>query len=413
MSSPHFGKWKGAYINGDDATAAKEWKLALHEASGEQSIWRILDSGIKHLVMGSDEDYDKMMKRGGVLALCKHMLASTEKALGKNNPQYANALEYVGDQYMHLGQPVESVNHWREALSILERCWGKNDARLIHCIDGLANKELKAKQYAAAKAHAERLARLARHHGNRPALQKADALIKLAAADTTASPALGNAKDDVYGDIDQILLQHQRDETLPDKALNSAHFRNWMKAYLAGDCATADREWKLTIKEAGPDVPVWKLLNGAAERMMVASDADYEKMGRRGGLPTLHTTLLASTEKALGPHDPRMASVFNYVGEHYRDLKRYEDALRLFQRGITLYERSYGKDTPQMLRTLDQMARIELKTKQHAQAKAHAQRMGSIARKANRRFYVRRADAILQEVRGAQRTYHKSARHFL
>jgi hypothetical protein len=154
--SKSFDNWIKAYVNGRQSEAEKDWAGVLKAAHGASNLTRLISNTCTRLEFLEGDEGKKFEKLGGALPAIKAMLVSTEHFLGESSVQAASVSEYLGSKYSNCGDFSESVHYAGKALKIKERLWGKDSPRVFGSLVGLADQEIQAKDYANARAHAER-----------------------------------------------------------------------------------------------------------------------------------------------------------------------------------------------------------------------------------------------------------------
>lgn len=153
--SKSFDRWIKAYVNGHDAEAEKEWAGVLAAAKGASDLNKLAGSTYARLEFLEGDQAEKLEKRGGAMSALKTILGSTERVFGASN-QVASIADYLGGQYRRLGDFPSSALYYRKSLYMREQVWGKNDNRIASILLALGENEFLVKDYASAKAHAER-----------------------------------------------------------------------------------------------------------------------------------------------------------------------------------------------------------------------------------------------------------------
>jgi hypothetical protein len=154
--SKSFDCWIKAYVNGRESEAEKDWAGVLKSAKGASNLARLVSNTCTRLEFLEGEEGKKFERRGGAMPAIKTMLVSTEHVLGENSIQAASVSDYLGTKYSNCGDFPKSVLYARKALKIKERLWGKDSPLIFGSLVSVADKEFHAKDYANARAHAER-----------------------------------------------------------------------------------------------------------------------------------------------------------------------------------------------------------------------------------------------------------------
>jgi len=154
--SKSFDSWIKAYVNGRESEAEKDWAGVLKAAQGARNLTRLVSNTCTRLEFLEGDEGKKFEGRGGAMPAIETMLASTEHVLGESTIQAASVSDYLGSKYSNCGDFSRGVLYARKALKIKERMWGQGSPLIFGSLMNVADKEFHAKDYANARAHAER-----------------------------------------------------------------------------------------------------------------------------------------------------------------------------------------------------------------------------------------------------------------
>jgi CHAT domain-containing protein/Flp pilus assembly protein TadD len=231
-----------------------------------------------------------------------------EKALGRDHPAVATALNNLALLYHNQGRYAEAEPLYQRSLAIREKALGRDHPYVATSLNNLAE--------------------LYRSQGR-------------------------------YGDAEPL---YQRSLAIGEKALGRNHpavatsLNNLAGLYASqGRYAEAEpldqRSLTILEKALGRDHPdVATALNNLAEL--------YASQGRYAEAEPLDQRSLAIREKALGRDHPYVATSLNNLAALYASQGRYAEAEPLYQRSLDIFEKALGRDHPDVAGSLNNLAAL-------------------------------------------------------
>jgi CHAT domain-containing protein/Tfp pilus assembly protein PilF len=308
------------------------------------------------------------------IALQQRALATSEKALGPEDPETATSLDHLAALYRTTGAYAKAEPLYLRALSIREKALGPEHPNTAASLNNLA--ELYRINGAYAKAEPLYLRALAIN-------EKA-----LGPEDPKTAVLLNNLATLYYstGAYAKAEPLYVRALTTRQRALGSEHpdtaasLNNLAALYrVTGAYAKAEpllqRALAINEKARGPEHPdTAALLNNLAEL--------YERTGAYAKAEPLYLRVLAISEKVLGPEHPDTALSLNNLAELYRATGAYGKAEALFQRSLAINEKALGPEHPRTALSLDNLAGLYDSTGAYAKAERLFQQALAIREKA-------------------------------
>jgi tetratricopeptide (TPR) repeat protein/CHAT domain-containing protein len=326
--------------------------------------------------------------------MLKRSLAITEKALGPNHLNVANALINLAELCEGQSRNIEAEQLYKRALAIREKALGPDHLDVAVTLNNLGVLLREQGRYAEAEPYLKRSLAIREKLMGVDHPDVADPLHVLAVL------YLRQAR---YGDAEPLF---QRALAIREKALGPAHSDVALSLHdLAGlyenqgryDEAESLYRRSLTIYESvlGPEHPhVATVIDntalldksrgrfGEAEALYQRALAIREKargpghsdvaislnnlaslyleQGRYGAAEPLHKRSLDIMEKTLGPSHPDFASALGNLAKLYREQGRYGDAESLFRRSLAIREQVLGFDHLDVAYSLNELAGLHL-----------------------------------------------------
>ncbi|MBK8220939.1 MAG: tetratricopeptide repeat protein [Candidatus Obscuribacter sp.] len=205
------------------------------------------------------------------------------------------------------------------------------------------------------------------------------------------------ARDDVMSDFDKIMDRGRgNSENDPcQRALNSKHFDNWLKAYAEGKDSDADREWVEVLKCARGTNELKCLVSGVSIRLHFLDDTATEQVEKRSGLAAAHQSLLHSTEAHLGKDSLALASMLGYLAEEFYDSREWARSAEYSRRALLIQEKAWGKNSPKLAYRMLELAKAQVMLKQYKEARTNALRALPLVKASNSKRLVERAKAVI------------------
>ena len=115
-------------------------------------------------------------------------------------------------------------------------------------------------------------------------------------------------------------------------------------------CATHIDRWNMTFWEA--------------RNLLFQTGKYFRQRGQYWEAEPFHKSILAISERVLGPEHPSTLSSLNNLANLYKNLGQYEQAESLYQRALTTYEHVLGTDHPNTITVRENYANFLEKMKQ-------------------------------------------------
>ena len=281
------------------------------------------------------------------IPIAQRVLTIREKALGRNHPDVAIALDNLANLYRLQGRFADAEPLLQRSLAIREQALGHDDPDIAGSLLNLAALYLDQSRYADAE----------------PLLQQSLAIWEKALGrdHPDVALALNNlaslyVNEGRYADAEPLL---QQSLSINEKALGGDHPN---VADLLGNLAVVywnqgryseaepllQRSLTIRIKTLGPDHPaIANALNNLALL--------YKQQGRYADAVPLLERTIAIREKALGRDHPDVAeSLNNLAGLHVDQV----DPEPLLRRSLAIREKVFGRDHPDVAESLNNLAAV-------------------------------------------------------
>jgi formylglycine-generating enzyme required for sulfatase activity/CHAT domain-containing protein/Tfp pilus assembly protein PilF len=254
----------------------------------------------------------------------KKFAEAVKDQFGTSHPNYAQALNNLGNIYSSQGKYNDAEQMYQRALAIYEKAVGTNDPRLGQTLNNLAVLYRRKGDYV----HAEQLYRRA-----------------LAIREKSLGP-------------DHLEVA----QTLNNLAFLLNVQRKYAEAADLGQRALSIREKVLGVN--APDV---------AQTLDNLGQA-YQGQGNFSQAEQLYMRSLAIREKVLGKDHPDVAAALITLAGLYYAQGNYIQADRLYQRAAAIYVKTYGPSYPDLANVRENLTRIDLQLGDIANALARSRK---------------------------------------
>jgi Tetratricopeptide repeat len=186
--------------------------------------------------------------------------------------------------------------------------------------------------------------------------------------------------DEMLNDLEQGLAQQkdQEDKAFCDRGIYSKSFDRWVKDYVNGRSAEAEKDWAGVIQATRGAKSFRQLASGIYTRLEFVEGEDSRKLEKLGGPLAGIRAIFALTEKQMGQCE-QTASVADYISNQYKNSSNYPESKRWYLKVLEIRERVFGKNDLRIAGALIEVADNEILTHEYASAKAHAERALAIA----------------------------------
>jgi hypothetical protein len=194
------------------------------------------------------------------------------------------------------------------------------------------------------------------------------------------SPPAGLAGDTIFGDLEVGLVpkNQQADQACCDRGIYSKHFDLWLKAYVNGRSAEADKEWAGVLKEASAAHSLDRLASGTYTRLEFIEGEDSKKLDKLGGPIAGVIALYKSSEHILGVSE-KLATLGEYISNQEKNSSRFSDSAVWAKKVVELREQVWGRDNIRVGRSLVGLADCLYRAGDYAGSRSSAQRGMAIA----------------------------------
>jgi len=207
------------------------------------------------------------------------------------------------------------------------------------------------------------------------------------------------AADDAYTDMGYVMQGGGLDHVLCERAAYSAAFDRWFKDYLAGKGVAAESEWAAVLKVAAGVKDLTQLVRLTNSRLAFSDD---ETSGDRSDLLVCDKTILASTEKAVGPNSPLVASVELFLCGLYEGKNDVPSAILYRKKCLTIHEKLWGPQSARLLVEWRDLARRLIVVKNYKEALQNLDKMISVAQKEKIPIAVKQGLDLKEKIRKLQ-----------
>jgi CHAT domain-containing protein/Flp pilus assembly protein TadD len=308
------------------------------------------------------------------IPIAQQVLAIWEKALGRDHPNVATALNNLAGLYRSQGRYADAEPLYQRSLAIREKALGRDHPNVATSLNNLAflydiqgryadaeplyQRSLVIREKALGREHpdvAQSLNNLAALYWSQGRYPDAEPLFQRSLA--IWEKALGRDHPDVATALNNLALLYD----------NQGRYADAEPLY--------QRSLAIREKALGRDHPNVALpLNNLALL--------YDNQGRYADAEPLYQRSLAIYEKALGRDHPDVARSLNNLAELYRNQGRYADAEPLYQRALAIWEKALGRDHPNVALPLNNLAALYNSQGRYADAEPLYQRSLAIREKA-------------------------------
>jgi tetratricopeptide (TPR) repeat protein len=307
------------------------------------------------------------------LPIAQQVLAIREKALGRDHPEVATALNSLAELYDELGHYAEAEPLYQRALTIRENAFGRDHPAVAESLNNLALLYSEQGRYAEAEPLYRRCLAINEKVLGRDHREVAVSLNNLAEL---------YRQQGRYAEAEPL---YQRSLAIKEKVLGrdrpeiATSLSNMALLYkLQGRNVEAEPLYQrsLVIREKAlgrehPDVAT--SLNNLATL--------YDEQGRYATAEPLHQRALAIREKAFGRDHPDVATSLHNLGAEYWKQGRYAEAEPLLWRALAIEEKVLGRDHPSVALSLNSLALLYGEQGRYTDAEPLAQRALAIEEK--------------------------------
>lgn len=253
------------------------------------------------------------------VSMYRHALAIMERALGPEHPEMADTMHRLAELYDHQGREVQALRFYQRMFVIRERALGSHHRDVGAALDALAGAYIQRRFVAASKAAAWRAIAV-----------RSRFVLTMLRMDAWFL-GFGVA---IAGIIGLLVVS---------KVLNVT----WGAILLAllVLCMTISRFFALGF--------LGLILLSVSLELFVEVDFMMTRLGTLIG-----RLMLPINERLLGPAHAGISPALAELANGYKELGKYDKALRLYEQAITINERAYGADHADIAFYLDRMARI-------------------------------------------------------
>jgi tetratricopeptide (TPR) repeat protein len=221
----------------------------------------------------------------------------------------------------------------------------------------------------------------------------------VALALTTISAPSCLAEDSAYGDMDMGLVPQaeQADIACCDRGLYSKSFDLWIKDYVSGRSAQAEKDWAGVLKVVKGASSLNRLASGTYTRLEFLEGEDSRKMEKLGGPIAGIKAIYAATKHLMG-NSEWLASLAEYLGNQYRNCRNFTASVGYSKQALEIREQALGPKHFKVFQSLLSLAEMEILYKDYSHAKACAERALVIATGAHSAPAQYRARIILAKL---------------
>ncbi len=189
-----------------------------------------------------------------------------------------------------------------------------------------------------------------------------------------------HADDTVFGDFEKGLVPaaEQADQACCDRGIYSKSFDSWLKNYINGKSAEADKDWAGVLKAAKGARSLNKLASSANTRLEFVEGEDSAKLEKLGGPLSGIKALYASTQHLLGESE-QLATIAEYIANQYKNSHAFQANISWLKKALSTREHVWGHNDARVSSTLSFLADGEYLARDYAASKAHAEQALAIA----------------------------------
>jgi hypothetical protein len=159
--------------------------------------------------------------------------------------------------------------------------------------------------------------------------------------------ALAQQKDltNVFDLLDQAAqVDNSKDAVMCEKAFYSGLCDQWLKEYVAGKTAEADKTWAKILFKMNDSPSCYILVRKLFQRLESGAP-DNATNDSKYGILTYSNQVLAATEKTLGRNHRFVCDILAFKATHYDSIKDFKAALPLRQRELDVGIKSMGPES--------------------------------------------------------------------
>lgn len=161
-----------------------------------------------------------------------------------------------------------------------------------------------------------------------------------------ATCVLAAEKDssNVFDLLDQAAQgDNSKDMLMCEKVFYSGLCDQWLKAYVAGKTAEADKTWSQIMSQLKDSPSCYILVTKLFHRLETEAP-DNASNDSKWGILAYTNQVLAATEKALGRNHRFVSDILAFKATHYDSIKDYKAALPVRQRELDIGIKSMGPE---------------------------------------------------------------------
>lgn len=204
---------------------------------------------------------------------------------------------------------------------------------------------------------------------------------------------------DILSTTELVDKNEEENSRLCQRALYSKSFDNWVKLYLAGKDAEAEKEWAKLIPMVKGCTSLRQLIRGANVRLQFMDGEEHQQVIERGDSFFADTKMLRATEKVLGKDHLLVASIYDYMSNCYVDVRNYPKAVEFQLVAYKIREGKWGKNSTKLAGDVRNMAAKTFGAEQYEACKPYAQRMVDLGTTYGDRGFIREGNGYLTRIK--------------
>jgi hypothetical protein len=207
--------------------------------------------------------------------------------------------------------------------------------------------------------------------------------------------------------LDQFLQDsHSPQHAMQSQSAHSASFDNWLKHYLNGQDAAAQKDWAAVLKDSGKDGDLHSLMKQAVIRLSFSNASDDNP--RRNNVAAVQW-MIADTEKCIAKTDWLLHDAYDYAANMCEDGRCCDKAVGYKQKEIRLEEARYGKGDSRLCGALCHLAQLLMESHQLDAAEKVLNRVAALNKTSPEVKISRRLQSLRVQLLARQKQ--KTAQH--